>query len=156
MKQKDYLEILLTSLSDLDKSLAWLKKSYQKCNAIGIKGNYNDLELEAFETLCNRFGRAVDMIVMKVLRNIDFVEIEEPGTLLDVANRAEKKGLVESVDLLRAMKDLRNELVHEYLEKDCIKKFEEVLLWTGELFKIAENIERYCRKFDTNENQDKD
>lgn len=148
MIQKAYVEILSKSLSDLDKSIIWLKKSYQKCSLIGIKGSYADSEIEAFETLCNRFGRAVDMLVMKVLRNIDFVELEEPGTLLDVANRAEKKGLVESVDLLRAMKDLRNELVHEYLEEDYVKKFDEVLLWTVKLFEIAENIKRYCRKFE--------
>lgn len=118
MTQKDYLEILSKSLRDLDKSSAWLERSYQKCRIIGIKENYDETELEAFETLCNRFGRTVDMIVAKVLRNIDFVELEEPGTMLDVANRAEKRGIVESVDLLRAMKDLRNELVHEYLEED--------------------------------------
>ncbi len=149
MKQKDYLEILDKSLSDLDKSLEWLGKSYQKCSIIGIKKKYDEPELEAFETLCNRFGRAVDMIIMKVLRNIDFVEFEETGTLLDVVNRAEKRGLVENVDLLRAMKDLRNELVHEYLEEDYMKKFEEVLLWTGKLTEIAENIKRYCRKLES-------
>jgi uncharacterized protein YutE (UPF0331/DUF86 family) len=149
MTQKDYLEVLSKSLRDFDKSSVWLERSYQKCRIIGIKGNYDETELEAFETLCSRFGRAVDMIVMKVLRNIDFVELEEPGTMLDVANRAEKKGIVESVDLLRAMKDLRNELVHEYLEEDYVKKFEEVLLWTGKLFEIAGNVKRYCRKFET-------
>lgn len=82
MTQKAYVEILSKSLSDLDKSITWLKKSYQKCSLIGIKGSYADSEIEAFETLCNRFGRAVDMLVMKVLRSIDFVELEEPGTRL--------------------------------------------------------------------------
>jgi len=35
--------------------------------------------------------------------------------LIDVLNRAEKRGLVESARLLREMKELRNEIVHEYL-----------------------------------------
>jgi len=149
MTQKDYLEILGKSLADLNKSAVWLKRSYEKCRLIGTKENYDESELEAYETLCNRFGRAVDMIVMKVLRNIDFVELEETGTMLDVANRAEKKGIVESVDILRAMKDLRNELVHEYLEEDYVKKFEEVLSWTEKIFEITENIIKYCMKFET-------
>lgn len=50
--------------------------------------------------------------------------------------------------LLRVLKDLRSELVHEYLEEDYVEKFEEVLFWIEKLFEIAGNIKRYCRQFE--------
>ncbi|MBJ7396585.1 MAG: hypothetical protein JHC76_11120 [Akkermansiaceae bacterium] len=50
----------------------------------------------------------------RVLRAIDAYEMYEPGTLLDVANRAEKRGVIESVDWLRELKDTRNRISHDY------------------------------------------
>jgi uncharacterized protein YutE (UPF0331/DUF86 family) len=147
MTQKDYIKVLKNSLKNLEKQIQWLQKSYNKCEKIGIKKKYEDEEIEAFETLTNRYGRTVDIIINKVFRNIDYVELEEIGSILDVINRAEKRGLVENADIIRAMKDLRNELVHEYLEEDYILKFEEVFKWVKVLIKIYDNIIKYCEKY---------
>jgi hypothetical protein len=70
--------------------------------------------LEKVEALTSRFARVVDLLIHRVLRSIDFYELQEPGTLLDVANRAERRGLVDSVDWLREMKDARNRIAHDY------------------------------------------
>ena len=45
---------------------------------------------------------------------MDQFEMYEIGTLLDVANRAEKRGVIESVDWLRELKDTRNRISHDY------------------------------------------
>jgi uncharacterized protein with HEPN domain len=50
----------------------------------------------------------------RVLRAMDQFEMSEAGTLLDVANRAEKRGVIESVDWLRELKDTRNWISHDY------------------------------------------
>lgn len=73
------------------------------------------LEHDAIEMLASRFSRTTDFLVNKVLRAIDRYELEPEGSLIDVINRAEKRGLVESARVLREMKELRNEIVHEYL-----------------------------------------
>jgi hypothetical protein len=70
--------------------------------------------LEKIEAFTSRFARVVDLLIHRVLRSIDFYELQEPGTLLDVANRAERRGLVDSVDWLREMKDARNRIAHDY------------------------------------------
>jgi uncharacterized protein YutE (UPF0331/DUF86 family) len=70
-------------------------------------------EMERAEAYTSRFSRSVDLLVSKVLRGIDSVEMLPPGTLLDVANRAEKRGLVAAAQL-REMKAVRNEIAHDY------------------------------------------
>ena len=48
------------------------------------------------ENLTSRFSRTIDLIVNKVFRSIDYVELEDSGTLIDVVNRAEKRELIHS------------------------------------------------------------
>jgi len=56
----------------------------------------------------------VDLLVNKVLRSLDRVELKPEGTLLDVVNRAEKRGFVDRALELREMKDVRNIIAHDY------------------------------------------
>lgn len=71
-------------------------------------------ELESVEAFCSRFARAVDLRVNKTLRSLDRLELLPPGTLLDVVNRAEKRGFTPRAADLRQMKDLRNIIAHDY------------------------------------------
>ena len=70
-------------------------------------------QLESAEAFTGRFARSVDLLVNKVLRALDRVELKPEGTLLDVVNRAEKRGLVERAEELREMKDVRNMIARE-------------------------------------------
>jgi uncharacterized protein YutE (UPF0331/DUF86 family) len=71
-------------------------------------------QLESAEAFTSRFARSVDLLVNKVLRSLDRVEMQPEGTLLDVVNRAVKRGLVTSAVELREMKDVRNIIAHDY------------------------------------------
>lgn len=71
-------------------------------------------QLASVEAFCSRFARAVDLLVNKVLRSLDRVELRPEGTLLDVVNRAEKRGLIERATDLREMNDVRNLIAHDY------------------------------------------
>lgn len=96
----------------MDSAIYWLERSIGICNQIGIKMDYAEKEYDAFETLSSRYVRAIDLIVRKVLRTIDLVEFEQPGTLIDTVNRAERRGLIDNVNALRTMTDLRNHKGH--------------------------------------------
>ena len=108
------LELLQANLAELQKSLDWLRRSYEKCSAIGNKPDYSPDEFDDFENLTSRYARATDLITNKVLRSLDAAELMEAGSIIDAANRAEKRGIVDSVSTLRSLKDLRNEIAHEY------------------------------------------
>jgi hypothetical protein len=71
-------------------------------------------QLESVETFTGRFARSVDLLVNKVLRSLDRVEMQPEGTLLDVVNRAEKRGFLARTQELREMKDVRNIIAHDY------------------------------------------
>ncbi|MGD1086373.1 MAG: HepT-like ribonuclease domain-containing protein [Verrucomicrobiota bacterium] len=71
-------------------------------------------QLESAEAFTGRFTRSVDLLVNKVLRSLDRMELNPEGTLLDVIHRAEKRGLVDRAEELREMKDARNMIAYDY------------------------------------------
>lgn len=145
-------ELLCENLRLLEKSILWLLKSYDKAKGI----QYIDEEnIEIFETLSNRFGRTVDILINKVLRSLDIYELEYTGTKLDVVIRAEKRGFVENYKTLIELKDLRNELVHEYIEEEIYEKFREVVQKTPLLVDISKKVIKYTSKYCKGETDEK-
>ncbi len=151
--RQETLDVLRANLAGMQRSIHWLRRSYDACLRIGIRQTYTEEEFDAYENLSGRYARTVDVIISKVLRSIDAVELEDGGTLIDVVNRAEKRGLVASADLLRDRKDLRNDIVHEYETDDLRGLFRQVLEATPLLFSIAEAIDRYCARFEQSPNR---
>ena len=140
------IQILIENLESLEKSLNWLKRSYEKSKKINLKSTLSEDEFDTMENLTSRYSRTVDLIISKIFRSIDAVELEDAGTLIDVVNRAEKRGLIESSNRLRELKDLRNEIVHEYETDDLADTFESVRNNVPEILSIAQNIKNYCLK----------
>ena len=87
------------------------------------------------------------MLVNKVLRSIDTVESEDIGTVIDIMNRAEKRGIVVSSELLHNIKDLRNNIVHEYKIAEITRFFTEIQKYTPLLLEIIENVNKYCTRY---------
>ncbi len=137
---------LLNDKKLLEKQLLWLKYSLKECNNIGIKNSYSLDEIGKFETLCSRYSRGIDFLIRKVFRTIDAYEFENQGTLIDTVNNAHKRGLFEDIEELRVMKDIRNTIVHEYIEENLIDIFQEVLEYTTKLIDIIENTISYINK----------
>lgn len=111
----------------LEKQLFWIEISFTECSKIGIKLKYSIDEFGKFETLCSRYSRGIDFLIRKIFRTLDEYEFENQGTLIDVVNNAHKRGLFEDIEELRIMKDVRNTVVHEYIEDDLVDVFDEVL-----------------------------
>ena len=130
----------------LQKQLEWLEISLNECVHIGIKEEYTIDEFGKFETLCSRYTRSIDFLVRKIFRTLDAYEFEDQGTLIDVVNHAHKRGLFEDIEQLRIMKDLRNTIVHEYIEEELKELFEEVLHYTKELINIMQTTRNYIEK----------
>ena len=130
----------------LEKQLFWIEISFNECTSIGIKSQYSVEEFGKFETLCSRYSRGIDFLIRKLFRTIDEYEFENQGTLVDVVNNAHKRGLFEDIEELRIMKDVRNTIVHEYIEDELVEVFDEVLEYTEELIVIIKNSLEYIDK----------
>lgn len=147
MTQDDYVQNLALDLDLLEKSLQWLKRSYDICSVFGGKAAFSPEEYDAVETLTSRYARTSDILIQKIFRSIDKVELEERGTMIDVVNRADKRGLFESVNEIRAIRDLRNQIAHEYSKEELEKLFADVMRFTPRLQSIADNIFAYSARF---------
>ena len=139
-------EKLKEDVAILAKQYTWLEISYNECKSIGIKKSYTIDEFGRFETLCSRYSRSIDYLIRKMFRTIDAYEFENQGTLIDTVNNAHKRGLFEEVEVLRIMKDIRNTLVHEYIEDNLQETFDEVLEYSLVLMKIMQNTKNYVEK----------
>lgn len=71
--------------------------------------------LERLESLTSRFARLADLLVQRVLRLIDDLELAPRGSVLDRIQRAEKRGLFEEPGQLIRIRELRNLIAHEYV-----------------------------------------
>ena len=146
-------EKLLQDKKLLEKQLFWIEISFDECSKIGIKTEYSVEEFGKFETLCSRYSRGIDFLIRKFFRTIDAYEFENQGTLIDVVNHAHKRGLFEDIEELRIMKDIRDTIVHEYIEDDLVEVFEEVLQYTAILIAIIKNSINYVeRRYQIDEN----
>jgi len=133
----------------LRKQQRWLQISYDECQAIGIRHDYSVDQFGRFETLCSRYSRSIDFLIRRMFRTIDAYEFENQGTLIDVVNHAHKRGLVPDIEQLRLMKDLRNTIVHEYVEEALHQLFSELLDYTPALLAMMAQTQRYLRSIIT-------
>jgi hypothetical protein len=138
-----YLQELSVSL---EKQLFWLDYSYQQVKALSSPESFSIEQFNQFENLCSRYARTIDFLVRKVFRCIDDVEFENQGTLIDVVNHAHKRGLFKDIEFIRQVKDIRNEIVHEYLDEALQSVFSDVVKTAPELIAIGRNTLAYVEK----------
>lgn len=137
---------LKQELRDLEKARDVLRYSYEKCQAIELMDGLSYDEQESFEALTSRFARLSDLIIQKIFRLLDILDLEEEGTIRDRINRAEKKGAIHSADDFIEIRILRNEIAHEYKSETIYAIFEKVLEYTPKLLESVETITAYARK----------
>lgn len=137
---------LAENLTLLEKSMKALAYSYEKCNAIGGKEEYDLEEQESFEALTSRFARTSDILTQKVLKTLFILLQENIRTMIDAANFLEKLKVVETADDLLNIREIRNQIAHEYVEADLRELFLDVLQYVPELKLIIENVKAYTDK----------
>ncbi len=112
----------LSTLEIVRREARHLQYSHQRLFAQPIDADWvRNLEsapelAEQMEAFSSRYGRMQDTIADKLLPRWLMALAERPGAQIEVLNRAERLGVLDSTeDWLQARK-LRNRLVHEYME----------------------------------------
>ncbi len=139
------LELISKELILLDDSTEVLKYSYGNCQKIGIQEDYAIEDMDQFEAFTSRFARMSDMLIQKVFRLIDKIELDDEGTIRDRINRAEKKGLIKSADTFIQIRIVRNDIAHEYHTENLKDIYKKVLELTPHLLNCVEKIREYCK-----------
>lgn len=147
MNNDNNIQLLKDNVKDLQDAVKWLKRSYKICSNLEDKESFTEIEFDNLEAMSARFSRVTDILIQKVFRSIDHVEMETQGSMIDVVNRAEKRKIISSVDQIREMKDLRNEIAHEYVASELTRILNDVIKFTPKLLQNVESAVEYCSKY---------
>lgn len=120
-----------------------LKTSLDKCRDIGLKEQYSFEELESYDSLTSKFARLSDILTQKIFKTIMLLLRENAPTLIDRANVAEKLEIIHSADLLIQIRDMRNDIVHEYFIEQLITLYADIFELTEKLVEFHVEVERY-------------
>ena len=141
------LKILLLAHWDvLQRSLKSLQQSRDKTHQLLQQSEFSFEELESIDSLTSKFSRTSDIYLQKVLRSIWMLLREDTVPLIDLLNRAEKLMIIVSAEELLQMRDIRNQIAHEYLPEAVPELAKEVVVMTTLLQKNIEQTERFLRQ----------
>lgn len=141
------LLLLVSEMKLLNDAREVLLYSFNKCSTIGIKESYLPEELESFESFTGRFARLSDILIQKIFRLLDELDLDTQGTVRDLINRAEKKELIVSSDAFVEIRMIRNEIAHEYFPEAIHDIFGKVLVLSPDLLDAVERTMVYCKKY---------
>jgi len=110
---REKIELLQEELTGLQLAAVHLEYSMKRClNLIGQE-ELPPEQLERLESLTSRFARLADLLIQRIFRLIDEIELMGGGTILDRIYRAEKRGWSDASEMIK-IRELRNLIAHEY------------------------------------------
>ena len=117
-KEAHYLERTTSRLRALNIDISWV-------DALENSDEHSEM-LDAF---VSRYGRLQDTLGDKLLPAMLRASLEKTGAQLDNLLRAEKLGWIESTQVWIELRELRNRLVHEYMEstEDLLEALQQAL-----------------------------
>ena len=120
-----------------------LQQSKDKTHQSLQQSEFSFEELESIDSLTSKFSLTSDIYLQKVLRSIWMLLREDTVPLIDLLNRAEKLMIIVSAEELLQMRDIRNQIAHEYLPEAVPELASEVVVMTTLLQKNIEQTERF-------------
>ena len=142
------LKLLVDELNLLTGASNILEYTYKKCEGIKITKNCTQDEIDLLELLASRFARLSDILIKKVFRLLEKIDLDDDGTIRDTINRAEKKGLIKSADTFIEIRTLRNDFAHEYIPEAMSDIFLDVFMYSPELLDSVSRVKQYCTKYE--------
>ena len=140
---KELQILLLTHWDLLNRILKSLQQSREKTHLLLQQSEFSFEELESIDSLTSKFSRTSDIYLQKVLRSIWMLLREDTAPLIDLLNRAEKLMIIVSAEELLQMRDIRNQIAHEYLPEAVPELASAVVVMTTLLQKNIERTEHF-------------
>jgi hypothetical protein len=107
------LALLQKEMPSLEAAAAHLAYSLERCKASETWLTPSLEQMERLESLSARFARLSDLLVQRIFRLFDELELVGSSTVLDRIYRAEKRGWTQADSLIQ-IRELRNLISHEY------------------------------------------
>lgn len=114
------IELLQDELAGLQLAAGYLQYSTERCRYLIGQEGLPPEQLERLESLTNRFARLADLLIQRVFRLVDEIELTGGGSLLDRIYRAEKRGWANAAELI-TIRELRNLIAQEYATEKMLE-----------------------------------
>jgi hypothetical protein len=136
-KEARYLERTADRLRTLNVDLSWVESLEN-----------SDEHSEMLDAFVSRYGRLQDTLGDKLLPAMLRAGLEKTGAQLDNLLRAEKLGWIESTQIWIELRELRNRLVHEYMESadDLLDALQQALQGVHILTETQFRMAAYAQK----------
>jgi hypothetical protein len=149
MSREIVQSVLRTNLEFLNQAVPSFRKSLEKCRSLNLAAPRSFEIEESLDALTSKFARVSDIFTQKVLKSLVLLTREDAPTFVDRMNLCEKLRIISSAADLIEIRDLRNQIAHEYLSEnlteiygDCLTLSEKLL---SEIQVAHPVIERYLK-----------
>ncbi len=137
------LELLQEELAGLQSAANHLEYSMERCRGLIGREEMPPEERERLEALTSRFARLADLLIQRIFRLIDEIEMTGAGTLLDRIYRAEKRGWAEASEVIK-IRELRNLIAHEYASDRMPEIYTAVAAMSPALLAVVPKVIAYA------------
>ena len=149
MSREIVQSVLRANREVLDQAVPSFSKSLEKCRSLNLAGPRSFEVEESLDALTSKFARVSDIFTQKVLKSLVLLTREDAPTFVDRMNLCEKLGVISSAADLIEIRDLRNQIAHEYLSDNLTEIYGDCLTISEKLLteiQVAHPvIERYLK-----------
>jgi hypothetical protein len=149
MSREIVQSVLRSNREVLDQAAPSFSKSLEKCRSLNLAGPRSFEVEESLDALTSKFARVSDIFTQKVLKSLVLLTREDAPTFVDRMNLCEKLGVISSAADLIEIRDLRNQIAHEYLSDNLTEIYGDCLTLSEKLLteiQVAHPvIERYLK-----------
>lgn len=135
------LEFLREELVGLSLAAKHLEYSLERCAELIGQTDLPPEKLERLESLTSRFARLADLLIQRIFRLVDEIELVSAGTVRDRIERAEMRGWANASQLVK-IRELRNMIAHEYAAEKMVEIYSVVYALANELLAIVPKVSK--------------
>lgn len=135
------IEFLKEELVGLALAAKHLEYSLERCAELIGQSDLPPEKLERLESLTSRFARLADLLIQRIFRLVDEIELVSAGTVRDRIERAEMRGWANASQLVK-IRELRNMIAHEYAAEKMVEIYSVVYALANELLAIVPRVSK--------------
>jgi hypothetical protein len=137
------IQLLQEELASLQLAAGHLQYSIERCRNLIGQESLPPEQLERLESLTSRFARLADLLIQRVFRLVDEIELTGGGSILDRIYRAEKRGWANAAELIN-IRELRNLIAHEHATEKMLEIYTAVAAMAPTLLEAVPNVVEYA------------
>lgn len=133
------VELLKEEIVGLSLAAKHLEYSLERCAELIGQQDLPPEKLERLESLTSRFARLADLLIQRIFRLVDEIELVGIGSVRDRIERADKRGWADAGQLVK-IRELRNMIAHEYAAEKMVEIYSVVYQLATELLAIVPKV----------------